>query len=103
MAFRWGGIPNRAQNENLTTSLGMMATENGTAVQVFSYDTGCKFRKGNARGGITADTQTITLYNGQTIVLKIATTVTTNNLKLNTSEVIKTKQIDIDSNPNNGN
>lgn len=75
LEFRWGGIPNRALDNNnvkLSTSLGMMATENGTVVQVFGYNPGCKFRKGNARGGITADTQTINLNKGQTFVLEAA-------------------------------
>ncbi|QTE24151.1 DUF11 domain-containing protein [Polaribacter cellanae] len=78
--FRWGGIPNRAKNANLTTSLGMMATENGTVVTVSGYDPNCKFRKGNARGGITADTQTITLNKGQSFVLEAAKNETTANI-----------------------
>lgn len=80
LEFRWGGIPNRATNSNLTTSLGMMATEDGTVVQVFGYDTDCKFRKGNDRGGITADTQTINLNKGQTFVLEAALNETTANI-----------------------
>ena len=80
LEFRWGGIPNRATNGNLSTSLGMMATEDGTVVQVFGYDPGCKFRKGNARGGITADTQTINLNKGQSFVLEAAKNETTANI-----------------------
>lgn len=78
--FRWGGIPNRATNGNLSTSLGMMATEDGTTVQVFGYDTDCKFRLGNNRGGITADSQTITLDKGETFVLEAAKNETTANI-----------------------
>ncbi|QOD60112.1 DUF11 domain-containing protein [Polaribacter haliotis] len=78
--FRWGGIPNRANNNNLTTSLGMIATEDGTVVTVSGYDPNCKFRKGNARGGITADTQTITLNKGQSFVLEAAKNETTANI-----------------------
>ncbi|AUC85928.1 hypothetical protein CW731_11780 [Polaribacter sp. ALD11] len=78
--FRWGGIPNRATNANLSTSLGMMATEDGTVVTVSGYDTACKFRKGNARGGIIADTQTIILNKGQSFVLEAAKNETTANI-----------------------
>ncbi|WP_299672314.1 DUF11 domain-containing protein [uncultured Polaribacter sp.] len=78
--FRWGGIPNRATNTNLSTSLGMMATEDGTVVQVFGYNTECRFRKGTARGGITADTQTINLNKGQSFVLEAAKNETTANI-----------------------
>ncbi len=78
--FRWGGIPNRATNGNLSTSLGMMATEDGTTVQVFGYDPGCEFRLGGDRGGITADTQTIILDKGETFVLEAAKNETTANI-----------------------
>ncbi|MDX6745704.1 DUF11 domain-containing protein [Polaribacter sp. PL03] len=78
--FRWGGIPNRATNSSLSTSLGMMATEDGTVVTVSGYDTECKFRKGNARGGIIADTQTITLNKGQSFVLEAAKNETAANI-----------------------
>ena len=78
--FRWGGIPNRATNSNLSTSLGMMATEDGTTVRVFGYDTNCRFRQGNSRGGITADTQTIILEKGETFVLEAAQNETTANI-----------------------
>ena len=78
--FRWGGIPNRATNANLSTSLGMMATEDGTVVTVSGYDPNCKFRKGNARGGITADTQTINLNKGQSFVLEAAKNETNANI-----------------------
>jgi uncharacterized repeat protein (TIGR01451 family) len=78
--FRWGGIPNRATNGNLSTSLGMMATKNGTVVTVSGYNSDCKFRKGNDRGGITADIQTINLDKGQSFVLEAAKNETTANI-----------------------
>ena len=78
--FRWGGIPNRATNANLTTSLGMMATENGTVVTVSGYNPNSKFRKGNARGGIIDDVLTINLDKGQSFVLEAAKNETTANI-----------------------
>ncbi|WP_298779113.1 DUF11 domain-containing protein [uncultured Polaribacter sp.] len=68
--FRWGGIPNVAIGSLISTSLGMMATEDGTTVQVYGYDTACEFRLGADAGGITADTQTINLEKGETFVLE---------------------------------
>lgn len=78
--FRWGGIPNRATNANLSTSLGMMATEDGTIVQVFGYDPDCRFRFENNRGGITDDNLTINLDKGETFVLEAAQNETTANI-----------------------
>ena len=67
--FRWGGIPNRATNGNLSTSLGMMATEDGTVVRVFGYNPGCKFRLGNTRGGLPlGNLNAISLNKGETFV-----------------------------------
>ncbi|MCI2230254.1 DUF11 domain-containing protein [Polaribacter sp. MSW13] len=68
--FRWGGIPNRADNVNLTTSLGMMATEDGTVVTVSGYDLNCVFRKANNESGITDDSLTIELDKGESFVLE---------------------------------
>lgn len=78
--FRWGGIPNRANNSNLSTSLGMMATENGTVVTVFGYDSGCEFRLGDSRGGITDNSLTINLEAGETFVIEAAKNETTANI-----------------------
>ncbi|TVZ55679.1 putative repeat protein (TIGR01451 family)/gliding motility-associated-like protein [Lutibacter sp. Hel_I_33_5] len=88
--FRWGGIPNRANNANLTTSLGMMATEDGTVVQVFGYDSGCQFRFGGGAtnplgftivgGYITDDALTIPLNKGESFVLEAPKNRTTSNI-----------------------
>ena len=78
--FRWGGIPNRASNVNLTTSLGIMATVNGTVVNVFGYNPNCEFRVGNAQGGNTADSFSINLNAGQTYVIEAATNQTAANV-----------------------
>ena len=70
--FRWGGIPNRAEtNRPITTSLGMMATEDGTVVRVFGYDSGCKFRLGGVRGGLPLTTlDAISLDKGESFVIE---------------------------------
>ena len=56
----------------------------------------------NATTGIL-DLSALTINNGQTVVLKIAAILNTINLKLNTTEVFKTEQIDINSTPDNSN
>ncbi|NRT10776.1 PKD-like domain-containing protein [Flavobacterium sp. 14A] len=68
--FKWGGIPNRANNASLTNTLGIMATTNGTVVTIKGYDPNCVFRKGNTRGAITDDILTINLDAGESFVLE---------------------------------
>jgi|GEM_PF-5636568 len=69
--FRWGGIPNIAKTQNtLNSSLGIMATENGTTVVIDGYDPNCVFRNGAAVGGHTQDQFTINLEKGETFVLE---------------------------------
>ena len=70
--FRWGGIPNRAEtNRPITTSLGMMATEDGTVVRVFGFDPACKFRLQGVRGGLPlANLDAITLDKGESFVIE---------------------------------
>ena len=68
--FRWGGIPNRANNANLTTSLGIMATVDNTTVNIFGYDANCEFRIGANPGGNTDDAFSITLNAGQSYVIE---------------------------------
>ncbi len=80
LEFRWGGIPNRASNANLTTSLGIMASEDNTVVNVFGYNPNCQFRVGNNAGGNTADSFSITLNAGQTYVIEAATNQTSANV-----------------------
>ncbi|MFD0796118.1 gliding motility-associated C-terminal domain-containing protein [Maribacter chungangensis] len=79
-SFKWGGIPNRANNGNLTSTLGIMATEDNTTVDIFGYDPNCEFRLGSNRGGITSDAIQITLNAGQTYVLEAAKNQTTANI-----------------------
>ncbi len=77
--FRWGGIPNIATNGNLSTSLGIMATEDGTRVNIFGYDPGCEFREGTDPDGITDDNLEIFLDAGETYVLEAQQTETAAN------------------------
>jgi uncharacterized repeat protein (TIGR01451 family) len=49
------------------------------------------------------DLTNLTIVSGQTITLRIAATVTTTGVKLNTAEIIGSNQPDNDSTTNNGN
>jgi hypothetical protein len=70
-AFRWVGVPNLGTNTGaISNSLGIMATEDNTTVNIFGYDPAVTFRLGGAEAGITADALTITLNKGQTYVLE---------------------------------
>ncbi|MEL7270217.1 MAG: gliding motility-associated C-terminal domain-containing protein [Bacteroidota bacterium] len=68
--FKWGGIPNRATNQNLNTTLGIMATEDNTVVDIYGYDPGCEFRLQNDPDGLQDDTYQITLNAGQSFVFE---------------------------------
>ncbi len=75
MAFKWGGMPNRGSSYTLlSNSMGIMATEDNTTVNIFGYDPACTFRNGSSIAGITADAITITLNKGQSYVLEAAVT-----------------------------
>jgi hypothetical protein len=70
-AFKWVGIPNMGTNASiLTNSLGIMATEDNTTINIFGYDPNCTFRQGSNETSITDDYLTITLNKGQTYVLE---------------------------------
>ncbi len=69
--FRWGGIPNEHNNANSSTSLGMMATVDGTIITISGYDEDCAFRDGTDPNGITDNVFTRTLNSGQTFVLEM--------------------------------
>lgn len=71
-AFKWGGMRNGGTNYGiLNSTLGIMATENGTIVDVFGYDANCRFRLGNNAIGITEDALQITLDAGESFVFEI--------------------------------
>ena len=79
LEFRWGGIPNKATTTALSSSLGMMATVDGTVVTV-TNNKGCHFRVNTNLSGITAAVQTINLNKGQTFVLEAVTNQVTANI-----------------------
>lgn len=74
-AFKWVGAPNMGTNTSiLTNSMGIMATEDNTTVNIFGYNPACTFRQGTVEAGITADNITVTLNKGQTYVLEAPAT-----------------------------
>lgn len=68
--FKWGGVPNLGAHSSKSNTLGIMATENNTTINVFGYDPGCEFRVGNNRAGITDNTYTITLNANESFVFE---------------------------------
>ncbi|MFS4416773.1 DUF11 domain-containing protein [Maribacter sp. 2307ULW6-5] len=69
-AFKWGGAPNYGTTNEQGTSLGIMASENNTTVDIFGYDPNCEFRLGNDRDGITSNTIQVVLDAGESFVLE---------------------------------
>ena len=69
-AFKWGGVPNYGTTNEQATSLGIMATENNTTVDIFGYDLNCEFRLQNDRDGILDDALQIVLDAGESFVLE---------------------------------
>lgn len=68
--FKWGGIPNRGHQITLSSTLGMMATEDGTTVKIYGYHPNSEFRLQGNVGGITSDTYTVTLNKNESFVLE---------------------------------
>ena len=68
--FKWGGLPNLGAHNSKSNTLGIMATEDNTTVQLYGYDPDCQFRQGSNAGGITDDTYTITLNANETFVFE---------------------------------
>lgn len=69
-AFKWGGVPNYGTTNEQATSLGIMATEDNTTVDIFGYDPGCEFRLQNDRDGILDDAIQVVLDAGESFVLE---------------------------------
>jgi len=69
-AFKWGGAPNYATTSDISNSLGIMATENNTTVNIFGYDPNCEFQLGGKAGGITSNTIQVVLNAGESYVLE---------------------------------
>lgn len=73
-SFKWGGLPAGASTNNtggVNATLGIMATEDGTVVDVFGYDPAINFRLGANATGMTDDTKQITLNAGQSFVFEV--------------------------------
>ena len=66
--FKWGGVPNLGAHRSKSNTLGIMATEDNTTINLFGYDPDCEFRVGNNRAGITANTHQITLNANESFV-----------------------------------
>ncbi|WP_367271521.1 IgGFc-binding protein, partial [Nonlabens sp.] len=69
--FRWGGGP-VIFGDDTNATLGIMATEDGTTVEISGYDPSIVFRKGSDVDAITDDRLSITLNKGQSYVLEYA-------------------------------
>lgn len=73
-AFKWGGAPNKGTSYTnpitLSNSMGIMATEDNTVVEIFGYNPNSTFKQGTIDGAITADNISVTLNKGETYVLK---------------------------------
>lgn len=68
--FKWGGVPNLGNHVSKSNTLGIMATEDNTIIDVFGYDSDCEFRLGNTVAGITDDTYQITLNANESFVFE---------------------------------
>lgn len=78
--FKWGGVANRANTSDISTSLGIMASEDNTTVDIFGYDPNCEFRLQNDADGLTSNTIQIVLNKGESFVLEAKTGETTANI-----------------------
>lgn len=68
--FKWGGVPNLGSHVSKSNTLGIMATEDDTTIDLFGYDPDCEFRVGTNRAGITADTFQIVLDANESFVFE---------------------------------
>ncbi|MEM1340255.1 MAG: DUF11 domain-containing protein [Bacteroidota bacterium] len=69
-SFKWGGVPNLGSHSSKSNTLGIMATEDNTTIDLFGYDPDCEFRVGSDRAGITADTYQIVLDANESFVFE---------------------------------
>ena len=102
-SFKWVGSPNRGDKiTELDNAVGIMATENGTTVEIFGYNPNCTFRKGADAAGFTEDNISITLDRGQTFVLEAPIEVANNvnadgwigaNIQSNKNIVVSVSQL----------
>lgn len=68
--FKWGGVPNLGTHPSKSNTLGIMATENNTVVDITGYNPDCEFRLGSNVSGITADSYQITLNANESFVFE---------------------------------
>lgn len=68
--FKWGGVPNLGNHPSKSNTLGIMATEDNTTIDIFGYDPDCEFRVGSNTAGITADTYQIVLDANESFVFE---------------------------------
>ena len=68
--FKWGGVPNLGSHVSKSNTLGIMATDDNTTINLFGYDPNCEFRVGNNRAGITANNYQITLDANESFVFE---------------------------------
>ena len=78
--FKWGGLPlNRSQpsnsvtngNYNINGTLGIMATEDNTVVDLFGYHPSINFRLAANASGLTDNTYQINLNAGESFVFEV--------------------------------
>ncbi|WP_297338543.1 LamG-like jellyroll fold domain-containing protein [Algoriphagus sp.] len=71
-SFKWGGLPLGYSNSTgVNATLGIMATEDGTVVNVFGYDPDVAFRAQANGFGMTDDTKQIILNAGESFVFEV--------------------------------
>ncbi|WP_010517586.1 DUF11 domain-containing protein [Croceivirga radicis] len=68
--FKWGGVPNLGTHPSKSNTLGIMATEDNTTIDVFGYDPNCVFRSGNNVSALTNDSYQITLNANESFVFE---------------------------------
>lgn len=68
--FKWGGVPNLGTHVSKSNTLGIMATEDGTTIDLTGYDPNCVFRLGTNASGITANSYQITLNANESFVFE---------------------------------
>ncbi|PQJ68566.1 T9SS type A sorting domain-containing protein [Polaribacter butkevichii] len=78
--FKWGGAPIDASHSSMTATLGIMATEDNTAITISGYNTECKFRSEGVVDGIDANSINIVLNKGESYVVEAAKEATDANI-----------------------
>ncbi|PKA97061.1 putative repeat protein (TIGR01451 family) [Flavobacteriaceae bacterium MAR_2009_75] len=68
--FKWGGVPNLGTHVSKSNTVGIMATEDNTTIDIFGYDPNCTFRSGANATALTDDTYQITLNANESFVFE---------------------------------